>query len=88
MELRNEKLILTARKESLASVLGNIRHYLKIVIIGLAYRKEEIITFAINGGSPEGIIKKLLQHLGERNYALEFADEQLKIHFADRGCSD
>ena len=78
IELQQEKLVLQAQGAPLWKILDGIRRECLVEILGLESRKNEPVTFSSIEGTLEDVLKQLLRHLGEKNYAFEFVDERLK----------
>lgn len=78
VEFQQAKLVLQARGTPLWKILDGISHKCLVEISGLELRVNEPITFSSKGGTLEDVLKSLLQHLGEKNYAFEFYGERLR----------
>lgn len=78
VELQQGKLVLRAQEAPLRKILDGILRECLVEILGLESRKNEPITFSSIEGTLEDVLKQLLRHLGEKNYAFEFVDERLK----------
>jgi membrane-associated protease RseP (regulator of RpoE activity) len=72
------KVIFQARDATLAEIVEEFRIKYSIEIKGLEERKTEKISFSFDADTLEALLKGLLRHLGIKNYAFEFADDDLK----------
>lgn len=71
------KLVINAQKTPLGKILDEIYLNCMVKIIGLGTREKEQITFTSAGQTTEDVLKRLLRHLNENNYAFEYNNEGL-----------
>jgi C-terminal processing protease CtpA/Prc len=89
VKFQNYMLTIQASKTPLATILSEIKKKCSIKIVGLEKRYDETITYVSKQGSPEGVLKDFLRHLGEKNYAFEYGNEfLLKIVVLPGGNTD
>lgn len=62
---------------ALKEILDLLRKDFAIEIIGLDHKNDTFVNFSHTSDSLEGLLKALLRHLGEKNYAFEFVDQKL-----------
>ena len=62
----------------LKQILNSIDNRFGITVSGLANRETETVNIQIRGKSMEAVLKGFLRHLGEDNYAFEYAEKKLK----------
>lgn len=62
----------------LKEILDSLRKDFAIEIIGLEQKNDTPVSFSHTSDSLEGLLKALLRHIGEKNYAFEFIDQKLK----------
>jgi hypothetical protein len=74
---REGRFILSARETALGDIVRAIGSRYDVAVSGLQDRLSQPVTVTITGGSLEEVIKRLLRHLGVKNYALEFTQERL-----------
>ena len=72
IELKDNELAIEAKAVSLGQMIISIKRELSIVIEGLAAKQDLPITFTARASSPDLLIRRLLLHLGEKNYAFEY----------------
>lgn len=77
IEFQEKELVLRAQGIPLGNILDRIRHDCSVEIIGLEAKQNESITFSCKGESLKVLLKRLIWHLGEKNYAFEFVGERL-----------
>ena len=77
VRFQNDTLTIQASKTPLATILSEIKKKCSVKIVGLEKRYDETITYVSQQGSPEGVLKDFLRHLGEKNYAFEYGNEFL-----------
>jgi C-terminal processing protease CtpA/Prc len=78
VEFQQGKLVLHAQRSPLGKILDGIRHECLVEISGLELRVNEPITFSCKEETLADVLKRLLRHLGEKNYAFEFYNERLR----------
>ncbi len=76
VSIQQDRLNIDAKAVPLGEILEEIYRKAGVNIIGLENRKDEPITFA-SGGETEEVLRRLLRHLKENNYAFEFSDVKL-----------
>ncbi len=75
--LEDGRLTIRARNIPLGEVLEKIQALYPLRITGLEDRADETVVFFSEQEPPEQAIRRLLRHLGEDNYALEFKGARL-----------
>ena len=78
VQFQEGKLFLQAREVALWEILDALDQECMVKISGLEHRETELINFISRNESVENVLKQFLHHLGEINYAFEFADETLR----------
>jgi C-terminal processing protease CtpA/Prc len=78
VQFQDGKLLLRAQGAALWEILDALDHKCMVKISGLEHREAEPVTFLSRNESVEDVLKRFLHHLGEINYAFEFADENLR----------
>jgi hypothetical protein len=79
IEFQEGDLLFQAREAPLGMILDGLYQEFSVIIHGLEKRISEPITFAMRGQTLQKILEALLRHMGERNYAFEFADDRLRF---------
>ena len=77
-EVGENRLAMQVVKIPLGDILDEMRGEYFSEITGLDHRANELITLKASGKSVEDLLKQLLRHIGENNYAFEFSDDELK----------
>ena len=77
-EVGDNGLAMQAINIPLGDILDEMRGEFFSDITGLDHRTNELITLNTSGKTVEEILKQLLKHLGENNYAFEFSDDDIK----------
>jgi C-terminal processing protease CtpA/Prc len=67
-----------ARDSTIAEIVNKFYDKYSIEIKGLENREREKITFSYKADTPEDLLKRLLRHIGIKNYAFEFSDATLE----------
>jgi predicted metalloprotease with PDZ domain len=75
----NGSLFIRARNVSLKSVVAGLQKDFAVDINGLESLENDKITFVFEASSLEELVKGLLRYLNIKNYAFEFADDNLRI---------
>ena len=75
---RDGKIFFEARDSTLKEIVREFDKKYSVEIKGLKGREGEKITFSFEADTLETLLKRLLRHLGIKNYAIEFADATLK----------
>jgi S1-C subfamily serine protease len=75
----NGILFIRARNVSLKSVVASLQKDFAVDINGLESLENDKITFVFEASSLEELVKGLLRYLNIKNYAFEFADDNLRI---------
>ncbi len=70
--------MLEAGNIPLKQILNRIDNRFGITVSGLKERETETVNIQIRGKSMETVLKGFLRHLGEDNYAFEYAEKKLK----------
>jgi len=76
VNIQHDRLNMDAKAVPLGEILEEIYRKAGVNIVGLENRKDEPITFA-SAGETEEVLRRLLRHLKENNYAFEFSDVKL-----------
>lgn len=74
---RGNEWFLNAKEVSLGQVINSIERAMSLEIRGLETKLDQLVTFSGNGSSPDMLLRKLLRHLGEKNFAYEYDDDRL-----------
>jgi hypothetical protein len=86
IELRDNAIILRASGIRVKDLLERIHEEMAVEIIGLESKNEQTVTFSYESTSAENMLRQLLRHLGEENFAYEFFDNKLvRIRVFPRG---
>ncbi len=72
-----EKLVIKADKTPLGEILDQIYLNCMVKILGLETREKDQVTFSATGKTTEDVLKSLLRHLNENNYAFEYNNVRL-----------
>ena len=78
VQFQDGKLLLQVQEVALWEILDELHYKCMVKISGLEHRETELITFLSRSESVEDVLEHFLHHLGETNYAFEFADEDLR----------
>lgn len=70
--------MLEAGNIPLKQLLDSINNRFGITVSGLANRETETVNIQVRGKSMEAVLKGFLRHLGEDNYAFEYAEKKLE----------
>jgi hypothetical protein len=63
---------------TLETLMSDLEDALQITITGLSGRQSEHLSFSFTARSGEAVLKKMLQAIGEKNYALIYQGSRLK----------
>jgi hypothetical protein len=77
LDLQDNQLHLEAAAVPLGEVIDAIGDQMAIDFQGLEAQRKQPIDWTTTAGSPEILAKKLLRHLGARNFACEYIDNRL-----------
>ena len=70
--------MLEAGDLTLKQILNSIDNRFGVTVSGLEERETETVNIQIRGKTMEAVLKGFLRHLGEDNYAFEYAEKKLK----------
>jgi len=79
IEFQEGDLLFRAQRVPVSTVLEGIHREFQVVVYGLEKKAAETVSFEISGKTLQETLKGLLWQLGEKNYAFEFVDDQLKF---------
>jgi C-terminal processing protease CtpA/Prc len=74
---KNGSYHINYRSAPLDKIFKEIENEFQITIAGLNSRRSESISLSINDESVDGILKKLIKSIGEKNYAFIYITEKL-----------
>lgn len=77
VEVRDGKLSLDAENRPLGEVLDEIQRQSGVEILGMDSRADETVTFSSKPEAVEKVLKRLLRHLDENNFAFEYTRTRL-----------
>jgi hypothetical protein len=77
-EIPDGTIHFVAQDATLGEIAKALHDYYTIEVKGLDKREEGKISFSYRADTPENLLKRLLRHIGIKNYAIEFADATLK----------
>jgi len=76
--LEEDRLTLKAQDRPLGEVLDEIQRQSGVEILGMEARSDEPVTFVSEPGAVEKVLKRLLRHLDETNFAFEYTRTRLR----------
>ncbi len=76
--VEKEKLALKAEGRPLGEVLDEIQRQSGVEILGMEARLDEPVTFVSEPDAVEKVLKRLLRHLDETNFAFEYTRTNLR----------
>lgn len=86
IQFHRGELKIEANAIPLALILDEIKNQCGVTVMGLEGRGQDLIRYTSQYGVVEREIEKLLNHLGEENYVLEFMDNRLaRVHVLPKG---
>jgi hypothetical protein len=71
------EVTMVAKGISLEDLIERIKNDISVEIKGLTLKPDNPVTFSHKGKSSEIVLRQLLRHLGEKNFAYEFSDDKL-----------
>lgn len=77
IETQDTEVSMVAKRILLKDLIERIKNKLSVDIKGLTVTPDKIISFSYKGKSPEIVLRQLLRHLGEKNFAYEFSNDKL-----------
>ena len=75
--IRHGKISIKSQGTPLKKIFDSLRQEYAVEIIGLEHKNDLPVTFSHTSESLEDLLKALLRHLGEKNFAFEFIDQKL-----------
>ena len=75
--VRDIDVSLTVKGITIKDLIQRLREEIHIEIYGLAISQDRTITFSYTGKTFEIVLRQLLRHLGEKNFAYEFSNDKL-----------
>ena len=76
--IHNGTISIESQGSKLKEIVDRLRQDYAIEINGVDHKNDTPVTFSHTSDSLEGLLKALLRHLGEKNYAFEFIDQKLR----------
>lgn len=77
IEFEEIEVTLQVKEIALKNLIDRIKDNISVDIQGLESRSKEKVTFSTKGPSVEIVLRKLLQHIGEKNFAYVYEDDRL-----------
>ncbi|QTA79779.1 PDZ domain-containing protein [Desulfonema limicola] len=78
IKVYEDKLSFQVQKEPLGNIINEIIDKFDVEIVGLETREDDLVTFSAEQEPVEDVIKRLLKHLDENNYAFEYSKTALR----------
>jgi len=77
IEFSETEVIFQAKEILVRELLDKIKEDISVEIKGLEPKPDDLVTFSSKGTSSEIVLRQLLRHLGEKNFAYVYEDDRL-----------